>query len=605
MVCRRGSPTQPVSALVGGDGDHCPDAAFAHVLEDRAGGERVFRIKALPARASSPAFIGAERLGDVIRLTAVHKTYGRGDDKVQALDGADVDFEAGTFTAIMGPSGSGKSTLLQCAAALDRVDASRVLLDGAPLHELSARALTELRREHTGFIFQSFNLIPALPARQNVELPLRLAGREIDPVAIDRGLAEVGLAERGGHRPAELSGGQQQRVAIARALVTRPKVISADEPTGALDSRTAREVLALLRGVVEEHGQTVITVTHDPVAASYAQRVVFLAEGRVTMATFAFATEQRRRELALMRLVGAAPRQVRRMVLGEALLIGLATAVAGCVLAPLCTVPLRSWMLEHNVAPSWSIPFNPVPLLLSFAIGVAAALAGSAATLVRVSLARPIEVLRESAAERRGMRKRLELSKTVNTDSLAAAGCLPKRCTNALDESLELGDLFRAGDEVLLGLIDHDASRLPDSSTRCPAGGERHQLDGQVEHSEQQQGAAALHPGRHQQRQPDEHGAPGEPSEEPRHRGSGVEVQGPSWRCVIALLSQRVAHSVSVRGGGLRAAAHGLPLQCARPGSPLPASRRCRRRGARSQCRWRCGRPRRRLVRVARDRSTG
>ncbi|WTG93974.1 ABC transporter ATP-binding protein [Kitasatospora sp. NBC_01560] len=218
----------------------------------------------------------------MVRLIDVHKTYGRGDSRVQVLDGVDVDFEVGTFTAIMGPSGSGKSTLLQCAAGLDRVDAGQVLLDGAPLHELSERALTELRREHMGFVFQSFNLIPALTARRNVELPMQLAGRSIDPVVIDRGLAEVGLTERGGHRPAELSGGQQQRVAIARALVTRPKVIFADEPTGALDSRTAREVLALLRGVVEEHGQTVIMVTHDPVAASYSQRVVFLADGRVT-----------------------------------------------------------------------------------------------------------------------------------------------------------------------------------------------------------------------------------------------------------------------------------------------------------------------------------
>ncbi|MET8626816.1 ABC transporter ATP-binding protein [Kitasatospora sp. NPDC004669] len=217
-----------------------------------------------------------------MRLTDVHRTYRRGNDRVRALDGVDADFATGTFTAIMGPSGSGKSTLLQCAAGLDRVDAGTVLLDGAPLHELPERALTELRREHMGFIFQSFNLIPALTARQNIELPLRLAGRAIDPAAIDRGLSGVGLAERGGHRPAELSGGQQQRVAIARALVTRPKVVFADEPTGALDSRTAREVLALLRGVVEQHRQTVVMVTHDPVAASYSQRVLFLADGRVT-----------------------------------------------------------------------------------------------------------------------------------------------------------------------------------------------------------------------------------------------------------------------------------------------------------------------------------
>ncbi|MFJ3216525.1 ABC transporter ATP-binding protein [Kitasatospora sp. NPDC086801] len=220
-------------------------------------------------------------MGDIVSLTGVHKAYGRHGNRVTALDGLSLSFLAGTFTAVMGPSGSGKSTLLQCAAGLDRVDAGQVLLDGAPLHECSERALTVLRREQLGFIFQSFNLIPALTARRNIELPLRLAGRGIDAAAIDRGLADVGLAERGGHRPAELSGGQQQRVAIARALVTRPKVIFADEPTGALDSHTARGVLALLRGVVEQHGQTVIMVTHDPVAASYSQRVVFLADGKV------------------------------------------------------------------------------------------------------------------------------------------------------------------------------------------------------------------------------------------------------------------------------------------------------------------------------------
>ncbi|MFJ9457744.1 ABC transporter ATP-binding protein [Kitasatospora sp. NPDC101447] len=242
----------------------------------------MFRNKALPAGTSHQADAGATTPGDIVRLTGVHKTYGRGDNRVRALDGVDAAFAAGTFTAVMGPSGSGKSTLLQCAAGLDRVDAGRVLLDGTPLHELSERALTVLRRAHMGFVFQSFNLVPALTARQNVELPLRLAGRPLDPAAIDLALARVGLAERGGHRPAELSGGQQQRVAVARALVTGPKVVFADEPTGALDSRTAREVLALLRDVVEQQGQTVIMVTHDPSAASYAQRVLFLADGAVT-----------------------------------------------------------------------------------------------------------------------------------------------------------------------------------------------------------------------------------------------------------------------------------------------------------------------------------
>ncbi|MFJ9694560.1 ABC transporter ATP-binding protein [Kitasatospora sp. NPDC101183] len=219
---------------------------------------------------------------EVVRLEGVRKEYRRGDSRVVALDGVEVGFGAGSFTAIMGPSGSGKSTLLQCAAGLDRVDEGRVLLDGVPVHELSERALTVLRREQMGFVFQSFNLIPALTARQNVELPLRLAGRPLDAAVVERGLADVGLADRGGHRPAELSGGQQQRVAIARALVTRPKVLFADEPTGALDSRTAGDVLALLREVVHRHGQTVIMVTHDPVAASFAQRVLFLKDGAVT-----------------------------------------------------------------------------------------------------------------------------------------------------------------------------------------------------------------------------------------------------------------------------------------------------------------------------------
>ncbi|MEV5570890.1 ABC transporter ATP-binding protein [Spirillospora sp. NPDC052269] len=235
--------------------------------------------------ASSPEPADVTDVADdqaVVRLVDVRKTYGGGDGEIAALDGVSLAFHAGTFTAIMGPSGSGKSTLLQCAAGLDRVDSGRVLLDGAPLHRLSERALTELRRDRMGFIFQSFNLVAALTARQNVELPLRLAGRRIDPAAIDQGLAAVGLSERSEHRPAELSGGQQQRVAIARALVTRPKVLFADEPTGALDSRAARDVLALLRGIVADHGQTVVMVTHDPVAASRAQRVVFLADGQVT-----------------------------------------------------------------------------------------------------------------------------------------------------------------------------------------------------------------------------------------------------------------------------------------------------------------------------------
>nr|BFE63921.1 ABC transporter ATP-binding protein [Dactylosporangium thailandense] len=213
-----------------------------------------------------------------VRLEAVCRRY---DNGVTALDDVSVDLERGAFTAIMGPSGSGKSTLLQCAAGLDRPTSGRVVLDGQDLTGLSERRLTLLRRRRIGFVFQGFNLLPALTARQNVGLPLRLAGRRPDPGAIQRSLAEVGLGERGGHRPHELSGGQQQRVAIARALVARPAVLFADEPTGALDSASGQDVLRLLRGLVDEHGQTIVMVTHDPGAASYADRIVTMRDGRV------------------------------------------------------------------------------------------------------------------------------------------------------------------------------------------------------------------------------------------------------------------------------------------------------------------------------------
>ncbi|MBE3008503.1 ABC transporter ATP-binding protein [Microbispora sp. NEAU-D428] len=190
-------------------------------------------------------------------------------------------FGAGTFTAVMGPSGSGKSTLLQCAAGLDRPSAGQVVVDGRDLAALGDRKLTLLRRDRIGFVFQSFNLLPSLTAEQNVGLPLRLAGRRPDRELVRQSLGAVGLAERAGHRPAEMSGGQQQRVAIARALVTRPAVLFADEPTGALDANTSRDVLRLLRTLVDRQAQTIVMVTHDPVAASYADRVVFLADGRV------------------------------------------------------------------------------------------------------------------------------------------------------------------------------------------------------------------------------------------------------------------------------------------------------------------------------------
>ncbi|MEV5972934.1 ABC transporter ATP-binding protein [Streptomyces sp. NPDC051921] len=200
---------------------------------------------------------------------------------VRALDGVDLDFPAGTFTAVMGPSGSGKSTLLQCAAGLDRPTAGSVEVGGVPLAGLSERRLTLLRRDRIGFVFQSFNLLPSLTAAQNVALPLRLAGRRPSRTRVREALARVGLAGRERHRPGELSGGQQQRVALARALITCPAVLFADEPTGALDSTTGREVLAMLRELVDGDGQTIVMVTHDPVAAACADRVVFLADGRV------------------------------------------------------------------------------------------------------------------------------------------------------------------------------------------------------------------------------------------------------------------------------------------------------------------------------------
>jgi putative ABC transport system ATP-binding protein len=216
-------------------------------------------------------------IDDVVRLESVRKVYGNG---VVALNDVSLGFARGTFTAVMGPSGSGKSTFLHCAAGLDRPTSGSVWLDGVDLGGLRENALTRLRRDRVGFIFQSFNLLPALTVQQNITLPLTLAGRRADKRALAAVLDRVGLADRRKHRPAELSGGQQQRVAIARALITRPAVIFADEPTGALDTRTAREVLGLIREPVAAAGQTVVMVTHDPVAASFADRVVFLADGR-------------------------------------------------------------------------------------------------------------------------------------------------------------------------------------------------------------------------------------------------------------------------------------------------------------------------------------
>src|SRR4051812_30932146 len=218
---------------------------------------------------------------DSVRLVSVSKVYGRGDSAVTALDDISLALASGSFTAMMGPSGSGKSTFLQCAAGLDRPTSGSIYLGDTDLARLSEDALSRLRRESVGFVFQSFNLIPSLTAVQNITLPLRLGKRKPEKEWLSEVIERVGLTKRAKHKPGELSGGQQQRVAIARALVTRPRVIFADEPTGALDTRASRDILALLREAVDGLAQTVAMVTHDPMAASYADTVVFLADGQV------------------------------------------------------------------------------------------------------------------------------------------------------------------------------------------------------------------------------------------------------------------------------------------------------------------------------------
>jgi putative ABC transport system ATP-binding protein len=216
-----------------------------------------------------------------VALREVRKVHGRGDAAVVALDAISVGFERGSFTAIMGPSGSGKSTLLHVAAGLDRPTSGSVALGDTELAGLSERRLTILRRERIGFVFQAFNLMPSLTVSQNIGLPLRLDGRRPRRAQVREVAARVGLDNRLRHRPSQLSGGQQQRVAIARALITRPEVVFADEPTGALDTRSGRGVLALLREVVDADGHTVVMVTHDPIAAAHADRVILLADGRI------------------------------------------------------------------------------------------------------------------------------------------------------------------------------------------------------------------------------------------------------------------------------------------------------------------------------------
>jgi putative ABC transport system ATP-binding protein len=215
------------------------------------------------------------------RATGVTKAYGTGDAQVRALDDVSVTIEAARFTAIMGPSGSGKSTLLHVLAGLDRPSTGEIHIGETDITTLNDRQLTLLRRDKIGFIFQSFNLLPTLTAAENIVLPLRIAGRKPDPLWVASIVDIVGLAPRMSHRPSELSGGQQQRVAAARALASRPDIVFADEPTGALDSRSGQELLTFLQHAVRELGQTVVMVTHDPVAASYADRVLFLADGAI------------------------------------------------------------------------------------------------------------------------------------------------------------------------------------------------------------------------------------------------------------------------------------------------------------------------------------
>jgi putative ABC transport system ATP-binding protein len=230
--------------------------------------------RAVPPVTTTPGPPAAQAIDAV-------KVYGRGETAVRALDGVNVAFETARFTAIMGPSGSGKSTLMHCLAGLDRLTSGQVLIGDVDLGSLDDKSLTMLRRDRVGFVFQQFNLVPTLTAIENLTLPLDLAGHKPDQEWLDSVVSTLRLGDRLKHKPSELSGGQQQRVAVGRALATRPTIIFADEPTGNLDSRAGAEVLGFLRNSVGAWGQTVVMVTHDPVAASYANRVVFLADGRI------------------------------------------------------------------------------------------------------------------------------------------------------------------------------------------------------------------------------------------------------------------------------------------------------------------------------------
>jgi putative ABC transport system ATP-binding protein len=237
-------------------------------------------------RSASPRILGPEAsvpggVALAARAVGAHKHYGSGDHEVRALDGVDVGFVGGEFTAIMGPSGSGKSTLMHNMAGLDTLTSGQVFVDGDDVTAMSEKQRTRLRRDKLGFVFQAFNLVPTLSARENITLPQRLAGKKPNEEWFDTVVGTVGLADRLDHRPSELSGGQQQRVAVSRALASQPRIVFADEPTGNLDSATGDEILSFMRRAVDDLGQTIVMVTHDPYAARYAHRVVFLADGKI------------------------------------------------------------------------------------------------------------------------------------------------------------------------------------------------------------------------------------------------------------------------------------------------------------------------------------
>ena len=259
---------------------HC-GVSLKIILKDE-GYNRYLRVSSATIEGMSTTTIAAA--APAVATRNLFKTYGRGEATVHALNNVTIDFERGKFTAIMGPSGSGKSTLMQTLATLDTPDRNpetSIQIGGTELYGQKDNQLTEFRREHVGFIFQAFNLVPTLTAGQNIDLPLGLAGKKPDPVWRDYLVKTLGLAERLNHRPEQLSGGQQQRVAIVRALLSRPEVVFADEPTGNLDSNSGSEVLRLLRDAATEHQQTILMVTHDAHAASYADRVVFLKDGMI------------------------------------------------------------------------------------------------------------------------------------------------------------------------------------------------------------------------------------------------------------------------------------------------------------------------------------